>query len=66
MATTTLSHPRGYKYYLNATVEPETIKKIDAFRGMIPRSRIVNKALNQYLERELGTKAQGERQSNNR
>ena len=36
---------------LGVTVNSELIKEIDEFRGEVPRSRVVERALNQYLER---------------
>jgi hypothetical protein len=42
----------GNKIFLAATVKRETFKKLEQMRGMIPRSRIVEEALLQYLERE--------------
>ena len=59
-------NPKGYKYYLGATVDPETVKRIDRMRGEIPRSRVVERALLQFLERGeknnlVVTKTQGER-----
>ena len=44
------THMKGYKYMLGASVAPELIKQIDEYRGEIPRSRIVERALNQFLE----------------
>jgi predicted transcriptional regulator len=45
------------KIYLGATVNPETVRRLDKIRGEIPRSRLVEKAIMQFLERN----AQGER-----
>jgi predicted membrane GTPase involved in stress response len=67
----TILGSKGCKYYLSATVEPEMIKRIDAIRGEVPRSRIVvDRALSQYLDNvELANKnnkqeASGERRNN--
>lgn len=38
--------------FLGSTVSGEVIKEIDQRRGEIPRSRVVERALRQYLERE--------------
>ena len=35
---------------LGVTVSPELIKQVDEFRGEVPRSRIVERALKQFLE----------------
>jgi predicted transcriptional regulator len=43
------------KIYLGATVDPETIRKLDKIRGEIPRSRLVEKAIVQFLERNAAT-----------
>ena len=62
-----LQSPEGReKKYLTAYLNRGTIDKIDNLRGEVPRSRVVQRALNQYLERELSaiTLASGER--NNR
>jgi len=40
------------KYMLGASVEPELVKQIDALRGEVPRSRVVERALNHYLEEQ--------------
>jgi hypothetical protein len=48
--TTTMVNPRGYKFYLGATVDPETVERIDSIRGEVPRSRVVERALQQFLE----------------
>jgi len=40
---------KGLKYILGASISPELVAKIDAVRGQVPRSRIVENALNQYL-----------------
>jgi len=66
----TIVNQKGCKYYLSATVEPEMVKRIDALRGEIPRSRIVDRALSQYLDNVEGlanknnTQALGERRNN--
>ena len=36
---------------LGVTVEPKLVKEIDELRGEIPRSRVVERALNQFIER---------------
>jgi hypothetical protein len=51
---------RGNKFMLGATVEPQVVKELDAIRGEIPRSRIVERALNWYLkEVERNRRLQG-------
>jgi metal-responsive CopG/Arc/MetJ family transcriptional regulator len=42
---------KGQKYMLGVTVEPKLVKEIDELRGEIPRSRVVERALNQFIER---------------
>jgi metal-responsive CopG/Arc/MetJ family transcriptional regulator len=41
---------KGLKFMLGATVSPELVREIDAFRGEVPRSRVVERALKQYLQ----------------
>ena len=41
---------RGKKTILGASVTPEVIRQIDEYRGEVPRSRIIERALNQFLE----------------
>jgi len=36
--------------FLGAFVQPETLKQLDAFRGEVPRSRVIERAVNQYLQ----------------
>jgi hypothetical protein len=51
---------KGHKILLGATVEPQLIKELDALRGEVPRSRLVERALNWYLkELERNGKLQG-------
>jgi metal-responsive CopG/Arc/MetJ family transcriptional regulator len=40
---------RGYKTMLGVSVKPEIVKALDEFRGEVPRSRVVERALNEYL-----------------
>jgi len=47
-----MAHHKGNKDVLGVTVQPQLIKELDAYRGLVPRSRIVEKALNECLERE--------------
>jgi hypothetical protein len=56
---------RGSWVFVGASINTNVIRQLDRFRGEIPRSRIVERALRQYLERESGN-TQGERQNNNR
>jgi hypothetical protein len=43
---------KGHKYTLGATVEPKLVQEIDAIRGEVPRSRVIERALNEYLARQ--------------
>ena len=43
---------RGNWAFLGTSIKVGTIRELDRFRGEIPRSRIVERALNQFLERE--------------
>jgi hypothetical protein len=53
---------RGDKRYLTAYINREVIAQVDDYRRNTPRSQIVQKALIQFLEREVPTKqASGER-----
>ena len=47
--------------YLAAFVNKETYEKVEKFRGQIPRSRVIEDALNHYLT--AVAQAQGERQT---
>jgi hypothetical protein len=50
-----LSKPaKGHKYYMTTTVDSTTVEAVDKFRGLIPRSRVVESAILQYIERETG------------
>ena len=49
---------------LSVYVQCETIQKIDSYRGTVPRSWLVQVALNEFLEREL-EKASGVANYNN-
>ena len=40
---------KGHKAMLGVTVEPDLIKELDMFGGKVPRYRVVERALNQYL-----------------
>jgi hypothetical protein len=44
--------------FLGAYVGQDTLEKLDKFRGQVPRSRVIENALLQFLEtqRERGTK----------
>jgi hypothetical protein len=57
---------RGSWAFLGASIDVGTIRELDRFRGEIPRSRVVEQALKQFLERESSGYTQGERQNNNR
>ncbi len=50
------SHPMVTRRSLTIAVLPDTVKELDELRGEIPRSRIVQHALNEYLQRR---KAEG-------
>jgi hypothetical protein len=54
MSSTTTTRIRPTKY-LGAYVAKDTLEKIEKLRGQVPRSRIIENALMQYLE------TQGER-----
>jgi hypothetical protein len=41
------------KLNLGATVQPELVKALDEFRGEVPRSRVVEKALTEFLARQI-------------
>jgi predicted transcriptional regulator len=61
--------PKGPKTNLSFYVDQEIVDKIDNYRGEIPRSRIMQRAINQFLERELSIAASavaalGERRNN--
>ena len=45
---------RGSWAFLGASIDVGTIREIDRIRGEVPRSRIVERALKQFLNRELG------------
>jgi metal-responsive CopG/Arc/MetJ family transcriptional regulator len=47
---------KGHKILLGATVDPQLIKELDALRGEVPRSRIVERVLNQYLQSVMNEK----------
>ena len=47
-----MAHQHEPKTFLGAYVGLETYHKINELSGEIPRSRIIRKALNQYIERE--------------
>ena len=49
------SYARGRWAFLGASINPETWRDLERFRGEIPRSRIVERALKQYLERQRET-----------
>jgi hypothetical protein len=40
---------KGLKFTLGSTIDPDVIRQIDAVRGEVPRSRVVERALKQYL-----------------
>jgi predicted transcriptional regulator len=50
--TTTMLEPDGPKKSLTVTVGPKVINILDELRGEIPRSRLVERALQQFIERE--------------
>lgn len=50
--TTTMLEPDGPKKSLTVTVGPKVINILDQLRGEVPRSRLVEKALTQFIERE--------------
>jgi hypothetical protein len=47
---------RQEKESLSVYVNCETIEKIDNYRGQVPRSWLVQEALNEFLERELAVR----------
>jgi hypothetical protein len=48
---TTVLEPDGPKKSLTVTVGPKLINLLDQLRGEVPRSRLVEKALQQFIER---------------
>jgi metal-responsive CopG/Arc/MetJ family transcriptional regulator len=50
--TTKMLEPDGPKKSLTVTVGPKLINLLDQLRGEVPRSRLVEKALTQSIERE--------------
>jgi hypothetical protein len=58
---TTVNLQNGNKLYLGVCVDPWVMKGLDNIRGEVPRSRIVERALKLYLEKQPQTQAQGER-----
>jgi hypothetical protein len=44
--------PRKEKGYVTAYLNSDTIRDLDVFRGEVARSRIVQRALHQFLEME--------------
>jgi hypothetical protein len=44
--------PKGHKFNLNTTVDPQTVLRMDDYRRNIPRSRIVEMAVIEYLDRK--------------
>jgi predicted transcriptional regulator len=50
---TTVNLQNGNKLYLGTCVDPAVMRGLDNLRGEIPRSRIVERALKQFLEREM-------------
>jgi hypothetical protein len=48
----TTVNSEGLRKRFAVTVRPQVADTIDEIRGMIPRSRIVELALTQYIERE--------------
>jgi predicted transcriptional regulator len=56
----TLQIHKGLKFCMTATMKPETVKRLDRFRGQIPRSRVVETALLQYLDRQSQKQKQEE------
>jgi hypothetical protein len=42
-------HREGYKYYLNATIKPEIIKKLDMLRGDASHSFLIQLAIARLL-----------------
>ena len=43
---------RGRLAFLGTSINVNLIREVDQFRGEIPRSRIIERALRQFLERE--------------
>jgi metal-responsive CopG/Arc/MetJ family transcriptional regulator len=42
---------RGYKYLMTCSLQPDLVKELDALKGEdVPRSRFVERVLNQYVE----------------
>jgi hypothetical protein len=60
---------RGGWAFLGASIDVGTIRELDRIRGEVPRSRLVERALKQFLEREKittpTTTAFGERNNQN-
>lgn len=48
---------RQGKKYITAYLNCDVIKKLDEFRGEVPRNKVVQRAINQFLEREHGNKS---------
>jgi hypothetical protein len=57
MAVETTERPKvkGDWVFLGASINPKTMRELERFRGEVPRSRVVERALRQYLERETTT-----------
>lgn len=62
---TTAEIPKVEKRCLSVTVDPEVIEALDEIRGEVPRSRLAERALLQFLKRESrrNNKAHGEHNS---
>ncbi len=53
------THSKGQKCVFGVSVDPKLIEELDAFRGEVPRSRVVERALNQFLEANVKNNLQG-------
>jgi hypothetical protein len=60
----TMQSLQGQKRNLSFYVDREIVDRVDNFRGEVPRSKVMQKALNQFLERELAARALGVRSKN--
>ena len=47
---------RGKWAFMGASISVDLIRELDQFRGEIPRSRVIERALRQFLERKTNEK----------